>query len=69
MLSKWLSLRSIAVLKPLYCAVEIKIMNTKFKLKLHPDEPADELVQDYAYHLYLQSSQKSGRDLGNWLEA
>jgi hypothetical protein len=67
MLSIRQSLRSIAVLEPLYCAVPTKIMNKK--LTLCSGEPADELVRDYAYHLYLQSGQKSDRDLDNWLEA
>lgn len=32
-------------------------------------EPRDELIRDYAYHLFVQSGQIPGRDLDNWLEA
>ncbi len=31
--------------------------------------PCEELVRDYAYHLYEQSNRVPGRDLENWLEA
>ena len=32
-------------------------------------EPSDELVRDYAQHLYEQNGRIPGRDLDNWLEA
>lgn len=32
-------------------------------------EPDEELVRDYARHLYEQSGRIPGRDLDNWLEA
>lgn len=32
-------------------------------------EPNEELVRDYAQHLYEQSGRIPGRDLDNWLEA
>ena len=32
-------------------------------------EPSEELVRDYAQHLYEQSGRIPGRDLDNWLEA
>ena len=34
-----------------------------------PAYPSDELIRDYAYHLYLQSGRIQGRDVDNWLEA
>lgn len=32
-------------------------------------EPSEELIRDYAEHLYEQSGRIPGRDLDNWLEA
>ena len=32
-------------------------------------EPCDDLVRDYAYHLFVQSGRIPGCDLDNWLEA
>ena len=32
-------------------------------------EPTEDIVREYAHHLYLQSGCTPGRDLENWLEA
>lgn len=32
-------------------------------------EPDEELIRDYAQHIYEQSGRIPGRDLDNWLEA
>lgn len=44
-------------------------MKTKTVSLPAPAYPSDELIKDYAYHLYLQSGCIPGRDLDNWLEA
>jgi hypothetical protein len=32
-------------------------------------EPSDDAVRDYAFHLYQQDNCASGHDVDNWLEA
>ncbi|MEO6004666.1 MAG: DUF2934 domain-containing protein [Opitutus sp.] len=32
-------------------------------------EPSEDAVRDYAYHLYLQGRCEPGHDVDNWLEA
>lgn len=34
-----------------------------------PPEPTDDVIRDYAYHLYEQGSCVPGHDVDNWLEA
>lgn len=44
-------------------------MNAKTKNEPAQNEPTEDDIRDYAYHLYEQSGCIPGRDIDNWLEA
>jgi hypothetical protein len=43
--------------------------NAKLKGPKTHAEPSDDVIREYAYHLYAQSSREDGHDVDNWLEA
>lgn len=44
-------------------------MKTKLTKSVPRASTDEDLIRDYAYHLYVQNGRIPGRDIDNWLEA
>jgi hypothetical protein len=44
-------------------------MNNPSPRSIACPEPSEDLIREYAYHLYEQSNRAPGHDLDNWREA
>jgi len=49
--------------------ISIPVNSTAGRRAASSQEPSEDAVRDYAYHLYQQSSCAPGHDVDNWLEA